>query len=112
MLEVMGENHIRMARAYGLPARRITYVYALKLAILPTVALLGVGVGGLVSGAVFAEIVFARPGVGKLVYDAVVIRNYPIVMGGVLVTTILCASCTLVSNLIAVALDPRVRQSL
>ena len=112
MLEVMGENHIRMARAYGLPARRITYFYALKLAILPTVALLGVGVGGLVSGAVFAEIVFARPGVGKLVYDAVVIRNYPIVMGGVLVTTILYASCTLISDLVAAALDPRVRQSL
>ena len=112
MLEVMGENHIRMVRAYGLPRRRITYVYALKLAILPTVALRGVGVGGLVSGAVFAEIVFARPGVGKLVYDAVVIRNYPIVMGGVLVTTILYASCTLISDLVAAALDPRVRQSL
>lgn len=112
MLEVMGENHIRMARAYGLPARRITYVYALKLAILPTVALLGVGVGGLVSGAVFAEIVFARPGIGKLVYDAVVTRNYPIVMGGVLVTTVLYASCTLISDLIAATLDPRVRQSL
>jgi peptide/nickel transport system permease protein len=112
MLEVMGENHIRMARAYGLPARRITYVYALKLAILPTVALLGVGVGGLVSGAVFAEIVFARPGVGKLVYDAVVTRNYPIVMGGVLVTTVLYALCTLVSDLVAATLDPRVRQSL
>jgi peptide/nickel transport system permease protein len=112
MLEVMGENHIRMARAYGLPARRITYVYALKLAILPTVALLGVGVGGLVSGAVFAEIVFARPGVGKLVYDAVVTRNYPIVMGGVLVTTVLYALCTLISDLVAATLDPRVRQSL
>ena len=112
MLEIMGENHIRMATAYGLPARRITYVYALKLAILPTVALLGVGVGGLVSGAVFAEIVFARPGVGKLVYDAVVTRNYPIVMGGVLVTTVLYAFCTLVSDIVAAMLDPRVRQSL
>ena len=71
MLETMGENHIRMVRAYGLPSARITYHYALKLAILPTVALLGVGVGGLLSGAVFAEIVFARPGIGKLVYDAV-----------------------------------------
>ncbi|MGI9334671.1 MAG: ABC transporter permease [Gammaproteobacteria bacterium] len=112
MLEVMGENHIRMARAYGLPRRRITYVYALKLAILPTVALLGVGVGGLLSGAVFAEIVFARPGIGKLVYDAVATRNYPIVMGGVLVSTVLYAASTLVSDLIAATLDPRIRQSL
>ena len=112
MLEIMGENHIRMARAYGLPTRRITYIYALKLAILPTVALLGVGVGGLISGAVFAEIVFARPGVGKLVYDGVITRNYPIVMGGVLVTTILYALCTLISDLVAAYLDPRVRQGL
>ena len=112
MLEVMGENHIRMARAYGLPTRRIIYVYALKLAILPTVALLGVGVGALLSGAVFAEIVFARPGIGKLVYDGVVTRNYPIVMGGVMVTTALYALCTLVSDMITAMLDPRVRQSL
>ena len=112
MLEVMGENHIRMARAYGLPTRRIIYVYALKLAILPTVALLGVGVGALLSGAVFAEIVFARPGIGKLVYDGVVTRNYPIVMGGVIVTTALYALCTLVSDMITAMLDPRVRQSL
>ena len=112
MLETMGENHIRMARAYGLPTAKITYVYALKLAILPTVALLGVGVGGLLSGAVFAEIVFARPGIGKLVYDAVMTRNYPIVMGGVLVTTVLYAASTLISDLITAALDPRVRENL
>jgi len=110
MLELMGENHIRMARAYGLPTRRITYIYALKLAILPTVALLGVGVGSLISGAVFAEIIFARPGVGKMVVDAVNTRNYPIVMGGVLVTTMLFALSTLISDLIAAWLDPRVRQ--
>ena len=62
MLEVMGENYIRTARAFGLPERRIVYRYALTVAILPTVALLGVGIGNLLSGAVFAEIVFARPG--------------------------------------------------
>jgi len=112
MLEVMGENHIRMARAYGLPRRRITYVYALKVAILPTVALLGVGVGALISGAVFAEIIFARPGIGKMVVDAVNTRNYPIVMGGVLVTTMLYALSTLLSDLVAAWLDPRIRQSL
>ena len=112
MLEVMGENHIRMARAYGLSNQRITYVYALKLAILPTIALLGVGVGSLISGAVFAEIIFARPGIGKMVVDAVNTRNYPIVMGGVLVTTMLFALSTLVSDLVAAWLDPRIRQGL
>jgi peptide/nickel transport system permease protein len=112
MLEVMGENHIRTARAFGLPERRILFRYALRIAILPTVALLGVGIGHLLSGAVFAEIVFARPGVGKLTYDAVITRNFPVVMGSVLVTTALYALCTLLSDLAAAWLDPRVRTSL
>jgi peptide/nickel transport system permease protein len=109
MLEVMGENHIRTARAFGLPERRIVYRYALTVAILPTVALLGVGIGNLLSGAVFAEIVFARPGIGKLIYDSVLNRNYPVVMGAVLVTTMLYVLATLIADLLAALLDPRVR---
>ena len=109
MLEVMGENFIRTARAFGLPERRVVYRYALTVAILPTVALLGVGIGNLLSGAVFAEIVFARPGIGKLIYDSVLNRNYPVVMGAVLVTTILYVLATLIADLLAALLDPRVR---
>lgn len=112
MLEVMGEDHVRTARSFGLPERRIVYRYALPVAILPTVALLGVGLGNLLSGAVFAEIVFARPGVGKLIYDSVLNRNYPVVMGAVLVTTMLYVLATLLADLLAAALDPRVRASL
>ena len=112
MLEIMGENHIRTARAFGLSPRRIVYRYALKLAILPTVALLGVGMGRLLSGAVFAEIVFNRPGVGRLVFESVNSRNYPIVMGAVMVTTVLFALSTLLSDLAAAALDPRTRDKL
>ncbi len=112
MLEVLGENHIRTARAFGLPERSIIYSYALRLAILPTVALLGVGIGNMLSGAVFAEIVFARPGIGKLIYDAVMTRNYPVVMGSVIVTTVLFVLCTTVSDLVAAALDPRIRENL
>jgi peptide/nickel transport system permease protein len=112
LLEVLGENHIRTARAFGLSERRIVFRYALKLAVLPTVALLGVGIGHLLSGAVFAEIVFARPGIGKLVYDAVLTRNFPVVNGTVLVTTAIFALCTLASDLLAAWLDPRVRAGL
>jgi len=112
MLEVLGENHIRTARAFGLPERSIIYSYALRLAILPTVALLGVGIGNMLSGAVFAEIVFARPGIGKLIYDAVMTRNYPVVMGSVIVTTVLFVLCTTVADLVAAALDPRIRENL
>jgi peptide/nickel transport system permease protein len=112
MLEVMEENHIRTVRAFGIPERRIAYRYALRIAILPTIALLGVGIGNLLSGAVLVEIVFARPGLGKLAYDAVITRNYPVVVGSVLVTTALYVVSTLTADLVAASLDPRVRASL
>jgi peptide/nickel transport system permease protein len=112
MLEVMGENYIRTARAFGLPQQTIIYRYALPIAILPTITLLGVGIGHLLSGAVFAEIVFARPGVGKLVYDAINARNYPLVSGAVLVTTGFYVLATLAADLLVAGVDPRVRASL
>ena len=88
-LKCLKLQHIRTARAFGLPNWLVTYRYALTIAILPTITLLGVGIGQMLSSAVFAEIVFARPGVGKLVYDAILTRNYPLVTGAVLVTTVL-----------------------
>jgi peptide/nickel transport system permease protein len=112
MLEVLGEHHVRTARAFGLPERVIIFRYALKLAILPTIALLGVGIGYLLSSAVFAEIVFARPGIGKLIYDSVLTRNYPIVMGSVLMTTILFVLCTMIADIVNASLDPRIREKL
>ncbi len=112
MLEVMGENHIRTARAYGLPERVVVFRYALKLAILPTVTVIGVGMGFLLSAALFTEIVFARPGIGKLIYDSITTRNYPVVMGSVLISTILFVVSTTLSDLINAWLDPRIRDSL
>ena len=111
MLEVMEENHIRTARAFGLPERTIIVHYALRIAILPTVTILGMGVGAMLSGALFAEIVFSRPGIGKLLHEAVVTRNYPVVMGSVLVTTTFFVLSTLISDIINAALDPRLRES-
>ncbi len=111
MLEVLEASHIRTARAFGLPHRMITYRYALTIAILPTITLLGVGIGQMLSSAVFAEIVFARPGVGKLVYDAILTRNFPVVTGAVLVTTVLFVLLNLLADLLVGALDPRVRSS-
>jgi len=110
MLEVMEENHIRTARAFGLPERTIIVHYALRIAILPTVTILGLGIGAMLSGALFAEIVFSRPGIGKLLYEAVISRNYPIVMGAVLVTTGFFVLSTLVSDIVNALLDPRLRQ--
>ena len=112
MLEVMETNYIRAAKAYGLPNSAIVYRYALKVAILPTVTLLGVGMGNLLSGAVFAEIIFARPGVGKLIVDMVVTRNFPVVQGAVLLTSILYVVVVTLTDLLAASLDPRVRKSI
>ena len=109
MLEVMSENHVRTARAFGLPERVIVFKYVLRLAILPTITLLGMGIGILLSSAVFTEIVFARPGIGRLIFDAVTSRNYPVVMGSVLVTTILFVFSTTIADLINALVDPRLR---
>jgi peptide/nickel transport system permease protein len=112
MLEVMGENHIRTARAFGLPESKIVFRYALRIAILPTVTLLALAIGGLLSSAVFAENVFARPGIGKLIVDAANVRNYPVVQGAVLTTVALFAFGALIADLVVAWLDPRVRSAL
>ncbi|MEI7600607.1 MAG: ABC transporter permease [Aestuariivirga sp.] len=112
MLEVMGENHIRTARAHGLPEFQIIKSYALRIAILPTITLLAVAVGGLLSSAVFIEAIFARPGIGKLIVDAASMRNFPVVQGGVLTTVFLFAITMPIADLLVAWLDPRVRANL
>ncbi|MDH3218849.1 MAG: ABC transporter permease [Gammaproteobacteria bacterium] len=112
MLEVMGENYIRSVRAFGLRHRTIVFRYALKVAVLPTITLIGIGFGGLLSGTVFAEIIFARPGIGKIIYDMVLARNFPVVQGAVLATIALYVLVTLAADLVVSWLDPRVRDSL
>ena len=112
MLEVMGENYIRSARAFGLSPKTVVFRYALKVAILPTITLIGVGFGGLLSGTVFAEIIFSRPGVGKIIYDMVLARNFPVVQGAVLVTIAMYVFVTLIADLLVAWFDPRVRESL
>ncbi|MGF1525469.1 MAG: ABC transporter permease [Candidatus Competibacterales bacterium] len=110
-LEVLGENFVRTARSFGLPPAMVVRRYVLRVAILPTVTLLGVGIGSLLSSAVITEIVFARPGLGKLIYDSVIERNYPVVMGAVLVSTGLFVVTMIVADLINATLDPRVREN-
>lgn len=111
MLEVLNEDQIRTARAFGLPESRIIVQYALRLAILPTITLVGVSIGRMLSTAVFAEIVFARPGIGKLIYDSVISRNYNVVMGSVLVSTVVFVAATIISDIVNALLDPRIREA-
>ena len=112
MIEAMGEDHIRTLRAFGVPERQVIYGYALKQALLGVVSVLAIGFGGLLSGSVFAEIVFSRPGLGTMTYDAVISRNFPVVMGTVLVTSALYLTCMIIADLVSAWLDPRVRSSL
>jgi peptide/nickel transport system permease protein len=109
MLEVMGEPYIRTSRAYGLSNRLITYKYALKNACIPTLTILGMGIGRLLGGAVLVEIVFARPGLGRLIYNAISERNYPVVQGAVLVVVVLFVVVNLIVDLSYSAIDPRIR---
>jgi len=109
MMEVMGEPHIRTARSFGLPEWKIVSKYALRIAIIPTISLVAVGLGSILSSAVFVEAVFARPGIGKLITDAVNTRNYPVVMGTVLIMTAIYVSITIAADLLIARLDPRGR---
>jgi peptide/nickel transport system permease protein len=112
LLEVLGESHIRTVRAYGLPERKILMKYALKPAIIPLIAVLGMGFGELLGGAVFAEVIFNRPGLGSLVVDAIRTRNYPVVQGGVFVIVLLYVLTNLVTDLVQTFIDPRERSRL
>lgn len=111
MLEVMGEAYIRTSRAYGLPANLILYKYALKNACIPVIAVLGMGIGRLLGGAVLVEIVFARPGLGRLIFDAISTRNFPVLQGAVLVVVVIFVVTNLLVDLSFSAIDPRIRRT-
>ena len=112
MIEELAENHVRTARAMGLPEWKIILHYALRLAIIPTVTLLGISIGSLLSSAVLIENVFSRPGLGTLIANAASARNFPIVQGGVFASVVLFVIATPISDLLVAWLDPRVRDTL
>jgi peptide/nickel transport system permease protein len=109
VLEVLNANYIRTAFAFGLRERTIFYKYALKNALIPTIAVLGVGMGNLLGGAIFVEVIFTRPGLGRLIYESIADRNYPIVQGGILVAALLFVLANLLADISYHYLDPRIR---
>jgi len=109
LLEVLNENYIRAAKAEGLKERLVNYKYALKNAMIPTFSVLGMGLGRLLGGAVFVEIVFNRPGMGRLIYDAISIRNFPLVRAGVLVITFVVIIINFLVDIGYAVLDPRIK---
>lgn len=109
MLEVIRQEYITTARAKGLPERTVIFKHAMRNALLPVVTILGLSVPGLIGGSVIFESIFAIPGMGQLFYGAVMARDYPLVMGELVIG----ASLTLLGNLVAdisyALIDPRLR---
>ena len=108
-LEVLDMDYIKVMRSFGAPMRYIAYKYALKNSIIPVVATIGLGVGKLLGGAVFVEIIFNRPGIGKVISDAVFARDLPVVQGGVLIAALLFILANLAADLSYAYFDPRIR---
>ena len=109
MLEVLREDYVRTARAKGLGEQAVLISHAFKNASIPVVTIIGIGIAGLVSGLVVTEAVFAIPGVGRLIVDAVLRRDYPVIQGVVLMVTFAYVLINLVVDMIYGYLDPRIR---
>jgi ABC-type dipeptide/oligopeptide/nickel transport system permease component len=107
--EVLAQDFLRAARAKGVAERTVMIRHGLPNALLPVLGLVGLRIGGLLAGTVLVESVFAVPGVGRMMVDAVVARDFPVVQGGVLVVATMVVVVNALTDLTAGWLDPRVR---
>mgnify|MGYP001451889039 FL=1 len=110
MLEVVRQDYILTARAKGLSERTVIYKHALRNALLPVITILGLSVPGLIGGSVIFETIFAIPGMGKLFYDGVMMRDYPLIMGVLVMGAVLTLVGNLLADLSYALADPRIRQ--
>ena len=109
MLEEMGQDYIRTARAKGLPERVVIYKHALKNALIPVVTIVGLQFGTLLTGAIITETIFAWPGLGRLTIQAISQRDYPLVQGCILMISLTYILVNLATDLLYTVLDPRIR---
>ncbi|EAR52670.1 putative dipeptide transport system permease protein 1 [Oceanicola granulosus HTCC2516] len=107
--ETLAEPYVTTARAIGFPERRVMTRFALRNAMLPIVTVLGLELGLLLSGAVLTETVFSWPGLGRLIYEAILSRDTPVIMGAFLIMSFTVMLAALLTDLLYAALDPRVR---
>jgi len=110
MLEVIRQDYIMTARAKGLSEGVVIYKHALRNALLPVITILGLSVPGLIGGSVIFETIFAIPGMGKLFYDGVMMRDYPLIMGVLVIGAVLTLVGNLLADLSYALADPRIRQ--
>jgi peptide/nickel transport system permease protein len=109
MIEVLGQDYIMTARAKGLAERTVVYKHALRNALLPAITLLGLSVPGLIGGSVIFESIFSIPGMGQLFYQGVMARDYPLVMGILVIGAVLTLIGNLLADLAYAVADPRIR---
>jgi ABC-type dipeptide/oligopeptide/nickel transport system permease component len=109
MIDVLRQDFVRTARAKGLPERVVIYRHALKNALIPVITTMGLQLGSLLAGAVLTETVFAWPGVGRLMVEFLLARDYPVVQGSVLILALTFVVLNLVVDLSYSLVDPRIR---
>jgi len=111
MLEVLGQDYIRTARAFGLTEGKVLFIHALRNALLPVLTVFGLQFGNMLGGAVLTESVFALPGMGRLVVDSIFARDYPVVQVGILLAATTFVFVNVVTDVLYTVLDPRIRCS-
>lgn len=110
MLEVLRQDYVQTARAKGLSERVVLLRHALRNALLPVVTLLGMSIPGLIGGSAISETIFAIPGMGRLFFTGVMARDYPVIMGILLIGAVLTLIGNLIADLLYVVVDPRLRK--
>lgn len=109
MIEVTRQDYVRTARAYGIGERVVIYKYAMRNALIPILTLLGEELPLLIGGSVIIEYIFSIPGMGRLAYEAILYRDYPVVMGVLSITAILTLLGIILSDILYAVADPRIK---
>jgi peptide/nickel transport system permease protein len=109
MLEVEGQDYVRTARAKGLPPDQVHYKHALRNALLPFVTMFGLILPGLIGGSVIIESIFSWPGMGRMAYEAILARDYPVILTVNFISAVLVLIGTFISDLLYLVVDPRIR---
>ena len=109
MLEVEGQDYVRTAKAKGLPAEQVHYKHALRNALLPFVTMFGLILPGLIGGSVIIESIFSWPGMGRMAYEAILSRDYPVILTVNFVSAVLVLAGTFISDVLYMVVDPRIR---
>ena len=111
MLEVLDEGYIRTARAKGLSERRVIWVHALRNALVPVIQLFGLSIPFVLNGSLITEVVFSWPGLGRTTFQAILARDYPLILASTAFTAVLVVTGNFLADVLHAAVDPRVRRA-